>query len=373
MGYYDGNTVTALWNYAQHFAMSDNSYSTTFGPSTPGALNLVSGQTHGVRPPTSTAVDGQSGTVDRRPAADRRRLRHAATTPTSTSTRANKNIGDLLNAQERHAGAGSRAASADCARDPARQRRRASSARTTSRTTSRSSTTPVDGQPAPPAAGLGGRDRARPTRPTTSTTSPTSGRRSTAGNLPAVSFLKAPAYQDGHAGYSDPLDEQHFLVDTINRLAEVAGLERAPRSSSPTTTPTAGTTTRWARSSTSRRTRRTTRSRGTDAAARTPTRHRAATRTAAATARGCRCWSISPYAQAQLRRPHASPTRPRSCASSRTTGGTGRIGDASFDEKAGSLESMFAFGDRHDGGRGASGTLLLDPSTGQPARGSSHG
>ncbi len=24
MGYYDGNTVTALWNYAQHFAMSDN-------------------------------------------------------------------------------------------------------------------------------------------------------------------------------------------------------------------------------------------------------------------------------------------------------------------------------------------------------------
>jgi phospholipase C len=38
------------------------------------------------------------------------------------------------------------------------------------------------------------------------------------GNMPAVSFLKAAAYQDGHAGYSDPLDEQHFLVDTINRL-----------------------------------------------------------------------------------------------------------------------------------------------------------
>jgi phospholipase C len=34
MGYYDGNTVTALWNYAQHFAMSDNSYGSTFGPST---------------------------------------------------------------------------------------------------------------------------------------------------------------------------------------------------------------------------------------------------------------------------------------------------------------------------------------------------
>ena len=38
------------------------------------------------------------------------------------------------------------------------------------------------------------------------------------GYLPAVSFLKAPAYQDGHAGYSDPLDEQTFLVNTINKL-----------------------------------------------------------------------------------------------------------------------------------------------------------
>ena len=45
MGYYDGNTVTALWNYAQHFAMNDNSYGTNFGPSTDGALNLISGQT----------------------------------------------------------------------------------------------------------------------------------------------------------------------------------------------------------------------------------------------------------------------------------------------------------------------------------------
>ena len=38
------------------------------------------------------------------------------------------------------------------------------------------------------------------------------------GNMPAVSFLKAPAYQDGHAGYSDPLDEQTFLVNTINMI-----------------------------------------------------------------------------------------------------------------------------------------------------------
>src|SRR5215468_393713 len=47
MGYFDGNTVTTLWRYAQHFAMSDNFFGTEFGPSTPGALNLISGQTFG--------------------------------------------------------------------------------------------------------------------------------------------------------------------------------------------------------------------------------------------------------------------------------------------------------------------------------------
>ena len=39
----------------------------------------------------------------------------------------------------------------------------------------------------------------------------------TTGNLPAVSFLKAP-YQDGHPIDSTPADEQQFLVNTINRL-----------------------------------------------------------------------------------------------------------------------------------------------------------
>ncbi|HEY9292933.1 MAG TPA: alkaline phosphatase family protein [Microlunatus sp.] len=48
LGYYDGNTVTALWNYAQQYSMSDNSYSDVFGPSTPGALSVVSGNTGGV-------------------------------------------------------------------------------------------------------------------------------------------------------------------------------------------------------------------------------------------------------------------------------------------------------------------------------------
>jgi phospholipase C len=41
-----------------------------------------------------------------------------------------------------------------------------------------------------------------------------------AGNFPAVSFLKAAEFQDGHAGYSDPLDEQTFLAHVINFLEQ---------------------------------------------------------------------------------------------------------------------------------------------------------
>src|SRR4029077_2756302 len=65
MGYYDGNTVTAFWNYAQNFAMNDHSYRTTLGPSTPGALNLVAGQTYGARlePDASGRVGNAAGNV----------------------------------------------------------------------------------------------------------------------------------------------------------------------------------------------------------------------------------------------------------------------------------------------------------------------
>ena len=41
-----------------------------------------------------------------------------------------------------------------------------------------------------------------------------------AGNFPAVSYIKLPAYQDGHAGYSDPLDEQQGTVALINFLQQ---------------------------------------------------------------------------------------------------------------------------------------------------------
>jgi phospholipase C len=43
MGYFDGNTVTALWRWAQHFAMNDNAWTDAYGPSTPGMLEIASG------------------------------------------------------------------------------------------------------------------------------------------------------------------------------------------------------------------------------------------------------------------------------------------------------------------------------------------
>jgi phospholipase C len=39
-----------------------------------------------------------------------------------------------------------------------------------------------------------------------------------AGSLPSVSYVKAPVYQYGHPGSSDPLTEQGFLVETVNAI-----------------------------------------------------------------------------------------------------------------------------------------------------------
>src|SRR5581483_10778154 len=61
MDYYDGNTVTALWNYAQKFSMSDNSFGTTFGPSTPGALNVTAGNTFPTLCAASTGTTAPGG------------------------------------------------------------------------------------------------------------------------------------------------------------------------------------------------------------------------------------------------------------------------------------------------------------------------
>ncbi len=108
MDYYDGNTVTGFWNYAQHYAMSDNSFDTTFGPSAPGAINVVSGNTGNVdttneagnvtiatsaAPNADTTADGTGGyslTGDAQPFYDDCSTRDAV-------AMRGQNIGDLLN------------------------------------------------------------------------------------------------------------------------------------------------------------------------------------------------------------------------------------------------------------------------------------
>jgi phospholipase C len=101
MGYFDGATVTALWNYAQNYAMSDNAWSDDFGPSTPGALNMFAGTTNGATIPAgltaSTIADGAGGQTlinDTDPAND------TCSSKTSQVLMTSKNIGDLLNAAD---------------------------------------------------------------------------------------------------------------------------------------------------------------------------------------------------------------------------------------------------------------------------------
>jgi phospholipase C len=94
MGHYDGNTVTALWNYAQNYAMSDNFYTTFIGPSTPGHLNLIAGETG---PATvESLVDGDEILVaDRSVVADPDPANDLCSSE-PTVTRTGRNIGDLL-------------------------------------------------------------------------------------------------------------------------------------------------------------------------------------------------------------------------------------------------------------------------------------
>ncbi len=227
MGYFDGNTVTALWRYAQEFAMNDNSYGTTFGPSTPGLLNLVSGNTYPATPsgpsPKVVNVSGNVGALvgDLDPTGD-------VCSGGVTVSLGGKNIGDLLN--EQGVTWGSFMGGFDLT------------------ITNPDGSTGCNRQsPASPSNGGPTKDyiphhaffqyhtsTANPshTRPnsTANIGTPNDGGANhqydlhdffdalAVGNLPAVSFLKAPAYADGHAGYSDPLLEQAFLVDAINAI-----------------------------------------------------------------------------------------------------------------------------------------------------------
>jgi phospholipase C len=238
MGYYDGNTVTALWNYAQHFAMSDNSYSSTFGPSSPGAVNLISGQTNGAvgfAPSNGSSsntinnivADGQGGFTmfgDSDPHGD---VCSSTTNPTTEMT--GKNIGDLLNASNISWGwfeggfdltAVNVNGTTGCTRS------------STSATVGSNVNDYVPHhQPFQYYASTRNLSHTRPTSAASVGTSFDGGANHQydvtdfvaavqAGNMPSVTFLKAPAIQDAHPGNSDPLDEQAFVVNIINMLQQ---------------------------------------------------------------------------------------------------------------------------------------------------------
>jgi len=222
MDYYDGNTVTAVWNYAQHYSLNDNSFGTTFGPSHIGAINLVSGNNHGAvtGEPTPNVVDGtQIGNVE----------------PTYDDCPASalnvhftgRNIGNLMNDHGVSWGFFSGGFLAT-SRNP--------------------DGTPVCGESHETAQGQVGLDYDSGNEPFQyyqSTSNqlhlpPTSVRAighddqanhqydlsdfwaaAGAGDLPAVSFLKAPGYEQGGIGPSSPLLEQQYLVDVVNHLEKL--------------------------------------------------------------------------------------------------------------------------------------------------------
>jgi phospholipase C len=230
MDYYDGNTVTALWNYAQHYTLLDNSFGTTFGPSTPGAINLVSGDTsHALVPPGSTAIsvtagmsvspDIRDGTMisDPDPAFD-------DCSSSSTAYFTNTNIGDLLNAHGITWG-WFQGGFAPTSRDPNGTAHCDSSHNNISGASERdysphhepfqyyASTANPHHLPPTSVAMIGHTDQANHQYDLSAFWAALAAR-----NLPAVTFLKAARYQDGHPGNSSPLDEQHFLVTVINAL-----------------------------------------------------------------------------------------------------------------------------------------------------------
>jgi phospholipase C len=231
MAYYDGNTVATVWKYAQHYAMSDRFFGTTFGPSVPGAINLISGQTNVVvndgNAVASMVSDGNGGHTligNAAPVTDM-----CSSTSGSLIHMTGKNIGDLLNA------AGATWGFFYEGFDTTATNSNGSTGCRRSHRSDVTGQTPLDYLP-----------DLNPFQFYASTANPLHarpvstemiGRRDDGdtnhqydlqdffaalndGNFPSVSFLKSAAYRDGHAGYSDPLDEQEFLADTINTIQQ---------------------------------------------------------------------------------------------------------------------------------------------------------
>jgi phospholipase C len=237
MDYYDGNTVTALWNYAQRYAMSDAAFAAGFGPASPAAVDLVSGETHGAVAvdPVSGRVVGDAGAVaspDPRgvgtylggadPAYDA--CSDGGHTQTSPLVELQGgNIGDLLDRRGvtwgwfqggfgSNGGGRGRTSCGGEHRNVAGREVEDYRADLDPFQFYRSTSNPRHLAPRSEAA-IGHAGRANHQYGLGDFLATLR-----AGNMPAVSFLQAPGYEDGAAGSSDPLDEQRYLVDTVNAI-----------------------------------------------------------------------------------------------------------------------------------------------------------
>jgi phospholipase C len=243
MGYFDGNTVTALWNYAQHYAMSDNSYGTMFGPSAVGAINLIAGTTatatlFPTRPngsPASAQGNIANGSTtgpvigDPRPAGDECVLTNPQLQTATTVSVEGKNVGDLLNAKNLTWGwfQGGFAPTGYDAKG-----RAICGANHTGLAGNDDVATVGDYIPHhEPFQYFTSTQNLHHVLPKNASLIGTSSDGANhqydlsafwaalgEGRLPAVTYLKAAAYQDAHPGYSDPIDEQTFVVGVVNAI-----------------------------------------------------------------------------------------------------------------------------------------------------------
>ncbi|MCL2448398.1 MAG: hypothetical protein FWD17_05575, partial [Polyangiaceae bacterium] len=234
MAYFDGNTLGTLWNLAQSYAMNDNSWTTTFGPSTPGAINLISGQTNGFAatnadpttlPASTVTPDGNGGWTL---IGDGDPLNDVCSTSSTQVQFAGKNVGDLLNAA--NVSWGWFEGGFDLTLTNANGT--TGCARSTPQTVANAASTSADYIPHhEPFQYYASTANLAHTRPSSVAAIGSSGDPAnhqydshdffdalSAGNLPAVSYVKAPAFQDGHAGYSNPTDEGTFIAGVVSAL-----------------------------------------------------------------------------------------------------------------------------------------------------------
>jgi phospholipase C len=213
--------------------LNDNSYNTQFGPSSPGAVNLISGQTNGIiqgtalnTPSSDEVADGQGGWTL---IGDADPLHDACAGPTKFQMNlSGTNVGNLLSAAGLSWGwfqggfdltVTNPNGTTGC---------------------SRSTVSPITGlteadyvphhEPFQFYASTQNPAHTRPTSVATIGLASDAANHQydlhdffdalAANNLPAVSYLKPQAYQNAHPGNSNPLDEQAFVVNVINTLIQ---------------------------------------------------------------------------------------------------------------------------------------------------------